>query len=216
MDLQKAGGAAALVEAVAYIAGFAVWLTLLAPENAESLSAVQKLAFLLERKALFQATNLLIYVFFGVFLVVLAVALHERLKAGAFAMMQTATAFGLIWAGLVIASGMVANVGLDAVARINETDPAQATSVWQTIGAVQNGLGGGVEIVGGLWVVLISWAALRSAGLPRLLNYIGFAVGAAGVLTVVPGLGDLGAIFGLGQIVWFVWLGAVMLRTQRD
>lgn len=44
---------------------------------------------------------LIAYVVFGIFLVVLALALYERLKAGAPAMAQTATAFGLIWAGLV-------------------------------------------------------------------------------------------------------------------
>ena len=48
---------------------------------------------------------------FGVFLVVLALALYERLKAGSPALVQMATAFGLIWAGLAIASGMIVNVG---------------------------------------------------------------------------------------------------------
>lgn len=37
--------------------------------------------------------------------------------------------------------------------------------------------------------------------------------GAAGVLSVVPALEDLAYVFGLLQIVWFVWLGVVMLRT---
>ena len=62
-----------------------------------------------------------------------------------------------------------------------------------------DGLGGGNEIVGGLWVLLVSWAALRAGGLPRALNYLGLVIGVAGILTVVPALGELGAIFGLGQ-----------------
>jgi hypothetical protein len=33
------------------------------------------------------------------------------------------------------------------------------------------------------------------------------------VLSVVPVLGDLKYVFGLLQIVWFVWLGIVLLRT---
>jgi len=209
------GGLAALIEAGMYIAGFTVMFGLLAPDNAADLDSVQKLAFLVERQAIFQTLHLLIYVAFGIFLVVLTVALHERLKARAAALMQMATAFGLIWAGLVIASGMVANIGLETVAGIYLEDPAQATLVWLAIGAVQNGLGGGVEIVGGLWVLLISCAALRSQQLPKLLNMIGLFVGAAGLLTAIPGLTDLGAVFGLGQILWFLWLGVFMLRHSQ-
>lgn len=210
-DLQKLGGIAALIEALAYIVGFAVLFTLLANTPADP---VQRVSFLLDKKAIIEIWNLLIYVVFGVFLVILAIALYERLKAGSPAVMQTATAFGLIWAGLVISSGMIANIGLDIVADIYGNDPVQATSVWLALSAVQDGLGGGVEIVGGLWVLLVSWAALQAGGLPRILNYVGVLVGTAGLLTVVPALGELGVIFGLGQIVWFVWLGTFMLRSQ--
>ncbi len=215
-NLQKVGGVAALIEALAYIIGFTVMLTLLSPDNAAALDSTQKLAFLLGKKEIFQVLNLIIYVVFGGFLVVLALALHERLKAGSPALVQTATAFGLIWAGLVIASGMIANIGLDTVAKVYAKDPAQATTIWLAVASVQDGLGGGVELVGGLWVLLISWAALRCAGLPKALNYVGVVVGAAGLLTLVPGLGELGAVFGLGQIVWFVWLGIYLLRNSKS
>jgi hypothetical protein len=39
------------------------------------------------------------------------------------------------------------------------------------------------------------------------------AIGVAGVLSVMPALRNLSYAFGLLQIVWFVWLGIVMLRT---
>ena len=211
-NLQKAGGVAALVEALAYIAGFAVLATLLNPGDTEGWSPEQKLTFVLERKAIFQTWTIFIYVVFGVALVFLAVALHERLKARSFDLMKVTTPFGLIWAGLVISSGMVASVGLEAVAVLHAQDTAQAASAWATIGAVQNGLGGGVEIVGGLWVFLISAASFRSSALPSALSYLGFIVGVAGILTVVPSLGELGAVFGVGQILWFAWIGIIMLR----
>jgi prepilin signal peptidase PulO-like enzyme (type II secretory pathway) len=93
-------------------------------------------------------------------------------------------------------------------------DVAQAVSAWAVIGAVQDGLGGGVEIVGGWWVLLISAAALRANALPRSLSYLGVVVGMAGILTVAPPLGELGAVFGLGQILWFSWIGVLMLRRD--
>lgn len=214
-NLQKAGGTAALVEAFAYIVGFTVMVTVFNPAGAEGWSPLQKLAFTLQRQDLFQAWIILIYVIFGLVLVVLAVALHERLKAGSAALMQVATAFGLIWAGLVVASGMVGVVGLEAAADLYGKDEAQAASLWMATGVIQRGLGGGVEIVGGMWVLLISIAAWRSGGLPKPLNSLGFIVGAAGVITLVPMLGDLGAVFGLGQILWFAWVGVTLLRHRH-
>lgn len=214
ISLQKAGGVAALLAALAYVIGFAVIATLLNPGNTEGWSQAQKLSFLLERKTLFQTWTLFIYVVFGVVLVVLAVALHERFKTKAGALAPIATSFGLIWAGLVISSGMVASVGLETVAKLHSQDVAQAVSAWAVIAAIQDGLGGGVEIVGGLWVLLISAASLHSRALPTLLGYLGVAVGMAGILTVAPPLSELGAVFGLGQIPWFAWIGALMLRRE--
>ncbi|MBV7339417.1 hypothetical protein KFU94_66625 [Chloroflexi bacterium TSY] len=42
--------------------------------------------------------------------------------------------------------------------------------------AVLNGIGGGVEVLGGLWVLLVSWAALRNGELPRVLHYLGVSI----------------------------------------
>jgi hypothetical protein len=212
ISLQKAGGIAALFEALAYVVGFGVMATLLNPGNTEGWSSAQKLAFVLERKALFHTWTLFIYVAFGIALVVLTVAIHERVKDKSLDLMKIATPFGLIWSGLVIASGMVASVGLDAVATMHSQDVAQAASAWVTIGAIQNGLGGGVEIVGGLWVLLISAASFRSTVFPQPLNYLGIVVGLAGVLSVVPMLKDLAVVFGISQILWFAWIGIVMVR----
>jgi hypothetical protein len=104
-------------------------------------------------------------VVWGIFMVVLALALYERLKAGSPAIAQTATAFGLIWAGLVFASGTLINAGIGTVVDLFGQDPAQAATVWLAIDSVAPGLSG-LEIVGGTWTLLVSWAALRSGELP--------------------------------------------------
>jgi hypothetical protein len=211
-DLQKLGGIAALIEAALYITGFALFLTVLDPSGYDG--HVQKVAFLADNQVASYIANLLIYVVFGVVLVVLVLALHARLKKGSPAIMQTATAFGLIWAGLVIASGMIANIGNSTVVGLFSENQDQAVALWLAIVTVQEALGGGNEIVGGLWVLLLSWAALSAGKLPKVLNYIGVLVGLAGILTVVPAFDVLMDVFGLGQIVWFAWLGIVMLREN--
>jgi len=39
-------------------------------------------------------------------------------------------------------------------------------------------------------------------------------VGVVGIITIIPALNAMVAVFGLGQIIWFVWLGIVLLRSN--
>ena len=96
------------------------------------------------------------------------------------------------------------------------THSSQAATVWLAIGPVFEVLVDRVEIVGGIWVLLVTWAALLAGGLPRRLNYLGVVTGVAGVLTVVPAFGVLGIGFRLGEMVWFGWLGIVWFRGSRS
>jgi hypothetical protein len=215
--LQKVGGVAALVAAATFVVGFALLATVL-DDTVLGTGSVDPegrfVAELADNEAIIHLWNTVIYVVFGVALVVLALALYERLKAGAPAVAQVATAFGLIWAGLVIAGGMVANNNVSTVIDLYEQDPAQAALAWAALDSVAGGLGGDVEIVGGLWVLLVNWAALRTGVLPRVLSYVGVASGVAGIVTVDPAFEVLGAVFGLGLIVWFAWLGIVLVRAN--
>jgi hypothetical protein len=96
------------------------------------------------------------------------------------------------------------------------TDPSHAATVWLAISSVLEVLVGRIEIIGGIWILLVTWAALLEGRLPRALNYLGVVVGVAGVLTVVPALEVLGIGFRLGELVWFVWLVIVMFRGSRS
>jgi hypothetical protein len=212
--LQKSGGSAALLMAVAYLIGMVTFFVVL--DYANMTDPALKVAMLVEKQLVFTATNLLMYVFFGVFLVVLSLALYDRLQSGARATMQVATALGIIWAGSLIASGMVANAGIAPTVALYAQDPAQAALTWLGIESVANGLGNANgEILGGVWTLLVSLAALRAGGLPRALNYVGLLVGATGIISLIPGLTDVMiGIFALSQVVWFVWLGIVLLRSN--
>ena len=211
--LQKSGGFAALYLAVAYLIGIVLFLVVL--DYPSITDPAQKVALLVEKQMVIFSTNLLMYVFFGVFLIVLSLALYDRLKSGAPAIMQVATVIGIIWAGSLIASGMVSNAGIAPVVALYAKDPAQAALTWQGIESVASGLGNGNgEILGGLLTLLVSLAALRAGGLPKGLNILGLVVGAVGLISIFPGLTDLTGVFGLSQIIWFVWLGIVLLRSN--
>lgn len=196
---QKMGGIAALYQAAAYLVTMVFFF--LVVDYSSVVDPVQKVALLADNQAILYILHLVAYVILGVFLVVLALALYERLKAGSPAMLKTATAIGLIWAALLIGSGMVTNIGIGTVVDLYGKDPAQAATVWLAIESVAGGLGGEFEILGSLWVLLVSWVALRAGGLPKALNYFGVVIGVAGIVTVVPALEMVGIIFGLGLIV---------------
>jgi hypothetical protein len=212
--LQKFGGFAALYLAVAYLIGMVIFLVVL--DYPSITDPAQKVALLVEMQMVTFSTNLLMYVFFGVFLIVLSLALYDRLKSGAPVIMQVATAIGIIWAGLLIASGMVSNAGIAPVVALYAKDPAQAALTWQGIESVANGLGNfNGEILGGLLTLLVSLAALLAGGLPKGLNILGLLVGAVGIISIIPGLTELmTGVFGLSQTIWFVWLGIVLLQSN--
>jgi hypothetical protein len=177
-SLQKFGGFAAFYIAIAYLIGIILFLVVL--DYPSITDPAQKVALLIDQQMVIFSTNLLMYVFLGVFLIILSLALYHRLKSGAPAMMQVATVIGIIWAGSLIASGMVSNAGIDPVVALYASDPAQAALTWQGIESVANGLGNGNgEILGGLFTLLVSLAALRAGGLPKGLNILGLLVGAA-------------------------------------
>ena len=151
----------------------------------------------------------------GLFQIVLVLALYERLREGAPVISQTATAVGLIWATLVIAAGLIATLGITTAVELYGTDPAQAGSFWAAIETVAAGLSGEAgEVLGGVWLLLIGWAALRAQQLPRALAYLALVLGVAGVITVIPALAPAVFVYGIGLIGWWVWLGAVMLRSD--
>jgi hypothetical protein len=213
-NLQKMGGVAALLEATIYVSAFvffgAFW------DFPVQAGMDQQLAFLKENQVTLAIVNLSIYVVFGILLAVLVLAIHERLQDSAKTLSQIASVFGLIWVGLVIASGMIANIGLSTVIELSVNEPEQARSVWLAVDAVAEGIGGGNEIVGGLWVLLLSIAALKSNAFSKKLNYLGMFVGLAGISTVYPEE-TLTEIFGLSQILWFLWVGlALICETSKQ
>lgn len=71
----------------------------------------------------------------------------------------------------------------------------------------------GIEIVGALWLLLVSLAAIRTRTFPPGRAALGTAIGVAGTWTLLPAAAAGPAVlFGLGFMVWFVWAGGSLLR----
>jgi hypothetical protein len=212
IDLQKLSGISAISEALIYIIAFiyfgAFWIYPSAGSPAE------KMAYLADHQLIFSTIYFLMYVVFGVFLAVLVIGLYEKLKHTENPIIGIGSVFGVIWVGLVIASGMISNIGLAYAIDLVATSPEKALDTWSIISLITESIGGGNELVGGLWVLSVSVVALQAGVFPRILNYLGLFVGASGIATVYPDE-TFTEIFGVTQIGWFIWLGICLLAQEN-
>lgn len=212
---QKVGGIAALYMATAYIAAIPYFLLVVDYRSATNPAA--KLAMVARNVGSLSVMTTASYGIFGLALVILALALFDRLKGSESPVARLSAGVGLVWACLLIASGAVFTFGVKSVLALRVTDAAGAASAWSTIECIANGLGGGSgEIVGGPWVLLVSWAGMHSLGLPKSLNWFGIVIGLVGLASIFPPLGDAAVAFGMLQIPWLVWLAICLLRTREN
>ena len=211
----RAGAIGALTAAATFVFGIALFVTSLSDYTDTDATAAESVEFLVGHQSTLFAWYLVIFLVFGVAIIPLARALHRRLADISPQLADIGAIFAYIWAGLMFATGMISNIGITAVADLDETDPDAAEALWSSIDTVTNGLGGGNELVGGMWILLVSLAAWGTGRLPMGLNVLGIISAVAGLITLVPGLSDVGMVFGLGSIAWFAWTGIVLLRHPR-
>lgn len=211
-NLQKVAGVSAIFEALIYILAFVYFGAFWAyPSDG---SASEKMTYLAENQLVFSMIYFLMYGVFGILLAVLVVGLYDKLKRTNDAMVKVGSVFGVVWVVLVIASSMLATIGLSHAIHLMDVSAEKAFDLWRIISVLIESLGGGNELVGGLWVLMISLAALRAKEFPRGLNYLGLIVGVSGIATLYPDK-VFTEIFGVTQISWFVWLGIAMLSQSN-
>lgn len=207
---RRIAGYSGLAVGLIYIAAFAYFGVFF--EFPSGGTEGERLRFLADHQLAISIVYSAIYIVFGALLAVLVVELNTLFRSVGPPAILTSL-FGCVWIGLVIASGMIYVTGLNQVVGTIETDPAAAFDLWRTVSTVGDSIGGGNELVGGLWVLGISLLGLRGATLPRGLHYLGVVVGTSGLATMYPSE-LLTEVFGLSQTVWFFWLGLSLLRLK--
>lgn len=221
MSIQKWGGIAAIIEAAVYIFGFVLFFGVLDSTGYDT--PERYLVFLIENRDTFFVGYLIIGIVFSFALIVLVQSTYQRFKQFSPELMKFSAAVGYLWVGIVLASSLIFLTSLGAVAKFHQVSPEEALIINRGISIIVDALGGGIELVGAVWVLVVSYVALKSRVYSPLLHYWGMLVGIAGVLSLFSGLSFLAsnvffeattAIFGLGQIVWFLVLGVVMLKEQ--
>lgn len=221
MTTHKWGGIAAITQALTYVFGFVLFFGIL--DRTGQVTPAENLEFVIQNRDIYFAGYIVIGVLFSFSLLVLVQSLYSRLKAASPELMRFTAAVGYLWAFIVLSSSMIFLTSLSALPRIFEQDPEQALIINRTISIVVNALGGGIELVGAVWVLAISFVGLKHRIFGAVLHYWGILVGISGTLTLLSGLSFLAthpffeattAIFGLGQILWFLGLGILMIRDR--
>ena len=221
MYYQKLGGISAIALALTYMFGFILFFGILNIQD--GLNELKRLDFMLNNRDAFYIGYLVIGVLFSFLLMFLVQVLSTRFKQGLLQINHYASVVGYIWAACVLISSLIFLTSLAPIAKYNELDPQQALIIKQTISIVVNALGGGVELVGAVWVLLISYLGLKLKVYHFSVHWLGIIIGVVGVLTLFSGLSFLSsiaffdfatAVFGLGQIIWFLVLGVLMIKAN--
>ena len=212
--LVRGAGVAAQAVAGTYVIGFLAMAVYLVPRGFASPvgEPSASLDFLIDHQTELAAWYFVLYLLGGVAMAVVSLGVGERLRAAP-ALAQVSAALGLIWSGLLMASGSLALVGQHAVVELHAQDPDLALNTWVSTSVVQDALGGGIEVAGALWAAVVGYTAIRTRALSPALGGLAVGLGAVGMATVVPAAADAAtSIFGLGFIVWFTWLGFTLGR----
>lgn len=209
-SIQKMGGSGALIAAGTFVVGVAMFAALFT-EFVSAPTPAAAVAFIADNQLVLHLWNITIRIVFGIVLVPLVLAIGDRLGDAHSPLARVASVFGLIGSGVIISTGMITTIAYATVSDLQVADPQMASTVWAGLDPVTNGLGGGSEVLGGLWVLGISVVALRERLFARWTNHLGVVMGAAGLVTVVTDLEEVDVILGLGWIVWFTAVGISLI-----
>lgn len=208
--LQKVGGAGALLFGVSFVllilSNAVIQPSLGITGPADGINPAKVFPIVSTLRLLFS-----IPILFAVAVSLVTLALNERLRERAPALMRIATNSGLSGAVLFLGAGMFAYVILPELGSIYFQNAAGVTTADL---ALADGLATGLLTAGifasGWWVLLASWAALQG-GLPKILSYIGLLFGALSILAfAIPPFSIVGAFVG---IVWAIWLGIILSQS---
>lgn len=214
-SLQKVGGIAAIIAAATYLFAIGLAGSLLKPMTDPGLGFQGYMAFLSANTTLVFLWHFCMYLVNGCCLVVLVLALFERLKDASPVLARIASIFGLTWTAFVFLSGLIVNYGLGTLIALYGKNQVQAEALRNALDAVTMGIDSSDRFLGCLWVGLSSLAAFKCRAFPRAVTIFGLVISAAGLIgTAMPSLVSISYIFGIGAILWWAAVGIHMLAAS--
>lgn len=185
---------------LSYIGGIFVYLQLLQYDSATSAS--EQLAIIGNNPVLVHITTLHIYIIFSFGMIALATYLYLKLKDQQPILGLLSLITGVLWVTILIASGFISMAVTTLL--MNGTATSDLTSAWQAIDIISNALGGGNELIGGVFTGLLSLTMYKARFCGVATSMLGALVCIGGTISALPYLADIGiGIFVISQILWF-------------
>lgn len=215
MNSNKLAGTASILMALIYVCAFVYFGAMVSFPASNEADVV--MAFVTQNVNALWIAYFTIYVIFGVLLAVVVIAIDDILSSCVnqtqSRLLRMGTLFGKIWVCLVIASGMIATIGMSHAVSTTAVSNEEAYRLWGVVSMLVESLGGGNELVGGVWVLLTSITALKQRMFGNTVNYTGCFVGLAGIATIYPAE-VFTEIFGITQIIWFIAIGVSLIKRS--
>ena len=209
-NLKPLAGAAFIGMALCYITLFAIYGAVLS--TPADVSTAEKIAYLIENKGLFNFTYILGYVLFACllcFCVYVVGGLYQQVSKPAMAM---ATLFGYFWVVVLLCTGMIGISSSELIASLSTTNPAAAEVIYYARVLLIESLGGGIEFIGGVWMLILGAVSWRNGLLSKALTIFTLVKAAIGILTLFCADSILRDLFGITGIIWFIWMGIAMIK----
>ena len=210
MKLQKIGGFGSIGSAF-LLAVFLVFLLLVFPrlglvEPSDWYDPVRGLDAGSASPTTFFLFNLVV-ILWSIALILVVLALRERMQASAPNLMRIAVIAVSITCALWLAAGLIVIVGISSIVS------AQDASAFRVMMVMYFGLSTAGDFALGWALLLIGWAALKTKGLPRILSCFSVLIGVVLIINFVVHH-PLMMVSMLLSIVFFLWLGIVLLRSK--
>lgn len=207
---KKLATISAVYGGLSYMGGIFVYLFLLQYDSVTSAS--EQLTIISNNPVLVHITTLHIYVIFSFGIILLATYQYLKLKDQQSVLGLLGLITGVVWATILITSGFI-SMGVTALL-MNGTTASELVSTWQAIDIVSNALGGGNELMGGVFTGLVSLAMYKARYSSVATSVLGGLVFIGGIVSALPYITEVGiGIFVISQISWFFSLARDIHRN---
>jgi len=197
---QRSGGVAALCNVFVALATLVVALVWIGPEAMVNRRVLMQMA--VSNPAPLFVQDLLKLAAATVF-VALILAFDQRFRVVAPKAMRVARAFGFASVGT-----LTANAAMSVYAVMQAAGSQLDESTGEHFNTIVGVLGMAVVVLNGIWYLLTSRVALRTATYPKRLAQLGLVIGG---MSLVP---PLAIVVLLLSVAWSAWVARVLLRPQ--
>lgn len=206
-SLQVAGGIAALLEGLVYIANGILIMVILPRMGMKERYYEEPARFVTFATAHqgFFIAGALVFVAAALIVLPIVLGLYERLRELSPGLITTATVLGVIATVMLLLNAFVQYVEFRAPSEWSTSVNVQAQAYAFQVYDVTEQAG---SLCLGLWTLLLSWVVIGRGGLPGWLGYFGVLVGLADFLALVGP--PVGAVL---TIVWFIAVGIILVRA---